>query len=92
MLVYLIVAGCTLGALQLLATRGSSPFTRTFTSTGTGLGSFHLLTAYTSTASFLNSAWDGSLGWSGTFMISGLFALCGVWGYNLFSSRGHLVR
>jgi len=94
MLIYLIIAGATMGAMHLLTLKrgAASPFLRTFTSSGAGVGSYYLLDAYTSTNDFLTLAYNGDLGIYGLVMISGLIALVSVWGWNLFHTRRHLVR
>jgi hypothetical protein len=83
-----LFAGFLGGSLIIGTKAGSYWLGRTATGGAAGAGSAWLLTSLGSTTAYLDAATSGVLGIGGLFMLISLFTLLGVWGYNLFRSRG----
>jgi len=65
---------------------------RTILGGSTGGLAYGIFSEWTSTISILNASIAGDLSFYGFIFATGFFALCGVWGWNLYTTRKYLVQ
>lgn len=91
---YLIVGLTTVAGLHWAASKSAFQTKSQSTLLGSGVGglSYGIFSEWTSTLSILDASIKGDLSFYGFIFATGFFALCGVWGWNLYTSRKYLVR
>ena len=65
---------------------------RAILGSSSGALSYGIFSEWTSTLSILDASIAGDLSFYGFLFATGFFALCGVWGWNLFTTRKYLVQ
>ncbi len=93
MMIYIITAMASLGALQIVSNSAAfqGKFRRSIVGSAAGFTSYGWLESYGTVTSLWSSGLEGDLGPFGYVYVVGLVSLLGVWGWNLFSSRRYLV-
>jgi len=91
---YLLIALCTGATLHWAGAKGAlrTKSKRAVLGSSTGALSYGIFSEWTSTLSILDASIAGDLSFYGYVFASGFFALCGVWGWNLVTTRKYLVR
>ncbi len=92
--VYLIVALTTASGLHWASAKSAfrSRAKRSILGGTIGTSSYGIFTEWASTISILEQSIEGELGFYGFIFATGFFALCGVWTWNLWSTRKYLVQ
>lgn len=91
---YLLVGLTTAAGLHWASAKSAfqTKAKRSILAGGTGTFSYGIFAEWTSTLDILNASINGDLSFYGFVFATGFFALCGVWGWNLFTTRKYLVR
>jgi len=91
---YLLVGLCTAAGLHWASAKSSfqSKSKRAVLGSSVGGASYGIFSEWTSTISILDASIAGDLSFYGLVFASGFFALCGVWGWNLYTTRKFLIQ
>ena len=94
MTLYLVIGLTTVAGLHWAAAKSAfaTKAKRTALGSGTGALSYGIFSEWTSTLVILDASIAGELSFYGFLYASGFFALCGVWGWNLYTTRRYLVQ
>lgn len=94
MYIFLIVGLTTAAGLHWASAKSSfqSRSKRGILGGTVGTSSYGIFSEWASTINILEESIAGRLGFYGFIFATGFFALCGVWAWNLYSTRKYLVQ
>jgi hypothetical protein len=94
LVLYLLIGLTTASGLHWASAKSTfrNRSQRTILGASSGGLSYGVFSEWTSTVSILNASIAGDLSFYGFIFATGFFALCGVWGWNLFTTRKYLVQ